>query len=94
MHKYQLLRNRLDALFNQPESQLLTGNQIGLEKESLRVNRSGSIAQTPHPEALGSALTHPYITTDYSEALSEFITPPFSKITDALAFLQNTQKFV
>jgi len=40
MYKYQLLRKRLDALFNQPESQLLTGNQIGLEKESLRVNRS------------------------------------------------------
>ena len=94
MYKYQLLRKRLDALFNQPESQLLTGNQIGLEKESLRVNRSGSIAQTLHPEALGSALTHPYITTDYSEALTEFITPPFSKIADALDFLQNTQKFV
>ena len=94
MHKYHILKKRLDALLAHPESQLLTGNQIGLEKESLRVNRAGSIAQTPHPEVLGSALTHPYITTDYSEALTEFITPPFSQISEALNFLQNTQKFV
>ncbi|MCU7798915.1 MAG: glutamate--cysteine ligase [gamma proteobacterium symbiont of Lucinoma myriamae] len=94
MHKYHILKKRLKALLDLPDSQLLTGNQIGLEKESLRVNRSGSIAQTAHPEALGSALTHPYITTDYSEALTEFITPPFSQISEALGFLQNTQKFV
>lgn len=35
----------------------------GVEKEGLRVDRNGFIAQTPHPEALGSALTHPRITT-------------------------------
>ena len=29
---------------------------------------------TPHPQALGSALTHPHITTDYSEAQLELIT--------------------
>ena len=35
---------------------------------------SGDLAQTPHPKDLGSALTHPHITTDYSEALLEFVT--------------------
>jgi len=48
---------------------LMRDSAIGVEKECLRVNPEGSIAQTPHPAALGSALTHPYVTTDYSEAL-------------------------
>ena len=65
-----------------------------LEKESLRVSHTGTLSLLSHPEALGSPLTHPYITTDYSEALTEFITPPFENIKDALNFLQNTQKFV
>ncbi|MCP3851486.1 MAG: glutamate--cysteine ligase [Gammaproteobacteria bacterium] len=94
MPHYQTLRSRLNAISALPEVKMLTGNQIGLEKESLRVNVSGGIAQTDHPKALGAPLTHPYITTDYSEALSEFITPPFSQITEGLDFLQNTQKFV
>ena len=94
MQKYQTLRNRLALLDSLSEPKLFSANQIGLEKESLRVSRNGGIAQTPHPQGLGSPLTHPYITTDYSEALTEFITPPFEQIDDALAFLQNTQKFV
>jgi glutamate--cysteine ligase len=67
---------------------------VGLEKESLRVNSEGKIAQTPHPPTLGSALTHPYITTDYSEALLEFITPPFHEMGEALSFLRDLQQFV
>lgn len=94
MSEYHILRKRLGAISALSDAQLLTGNKIGLEKESLRVNISGGITQTSHPEALGAALTHPYITTDYSEALTEFITPPFEQITEALDFLQNTQKFV
>ena len=47
----------------------------GIEKEGLRVSRDTyRISQRPHPTALGSALTHSAITTDYSEALLEFIT--------------------
>ncbi len=46
----------------------------GIERETLRVDSNGWIAQTPHPPGLGSALTHDSITTDYSEALLEFIT--------------------
>ncbi len=47
----------------------------GIEKEGLRVNADSQISQIPHPTKLGSALTHSHITTDYSEALLEFITP-------------------
>jgi len=61
----------------------------GIEKESLRIEPNGHLAQTPHPSALGSALTHPSITTDYSEALLEFITPTF---TDTDAMLEHLDK--
>ena len=54
----------------------------------------GLIAQTPHPTALGSALTHPWITTDYSEALLELITPPLSGPEAALAALAELHQFV
>jgi glutamate--cysteine ligase len=46
----------------------------GIEKESLRVLQDGSLAATPHPAALGSPLTHPCITTDFSESQLELIT--------------------
>lgn len=73
---------------------LLHASLKGLEKESLRVSPDGLIAQTPHPRALGSALTHPYITTDYSEALLEFITPPLHCIEDAMEYLGDIHTFV
>ena len=44
--------------------------------------------------ALGSPLTHPHITTDYSEALTEIVTPPCETITAVLDFLRDTQCFV
>lgn len=59
----------------------------GIEKESLRVRADATLAQTPHPAQLGSALTHPYITTDYSEALLELITPPVPSAEAALSSL-------
>lgn len=69
---------RIEALLSQTDYQrLLAASRQGLEKESLRVTPDGHIAPTPHPAALGSALCHPWITTDYSEALLEFITPPY-----------------
>jgi glutamate--cysteine ligase len=55
----------------------LLGIKRGFERECLRVNtESGMLSATPHPTALGSSLIHPMITTDFSEALLEFITPP------------------
>lgn len=46
----------------------------GVEKESLRALPQGGLALTPHPEALGSALTNPNITTDFSESQIELVT--------------------
>ncbi|NOX91602.1 MAG: glutamate--cysteine ligase [Gammaproteobacteria bacterium] len=91
---YRIAEQRLSKLVNQGGGRPLAESRIGLEKESLRVSREGSLAQTSHPAALGSPLTHPYITTDYSEALAEFITPPCTDIPTALNFLRDTQQFV
>jgi glutamate--cysteine ligase len=85
---------RLESLLRAGQQSLLRGGLKGLEKESLRLSVTGRIAQTPHPATLGSALTHPWITTDYSEALIELITPPFSKIEDTLNFLGDLHAFV
>ncbi len=46
----------------------------GIEKESLRMRSDGALATTPHPVALGSALKHPHVTTDFSESQLELIT--------------------
>ena len=64
------LQARLDTL----SPQRLKGMRRGIEKESLRATTEGGLAMTPHPQALGAALTHPHITTDYSEAQLELIT--------------------
>ncbi len=84
---------RLSQLANSHAGKLLASGNIGLEKESLRQQPDGHIAQTLHPKALGSALTHPYITTDYSEALLEFITPPLGGVRASLDFLDDLHRF-
>lgn len=85
---------RLGLLTKAGQLHLLNGGLKGLEKESLRITPEGRIAQTPHPPALGSALTHPSITTDYSEALIELITPPFANAADTLDYLVDLHRFV
>ena len=61
---------RLSALTPEIFGQL----RRGIEKESLRVATDGRLAETPHPAGLGSTLTHPNITTDFSESQLELIT--------------------
>ena len=90
----KLVESRVKQLFAHNENGLLNGRQIGVEKESLRVSPEGSISQLAHPSSLGSALTNPYITTDYSEALLEFITPPYEHIESVLGFLRDSQAYV
>ena len=75
------------------QSQVLRGIVRGYERECLRVDRAGQLARTPHPVALGSKLTHPWITTDYAEALLEFITPPSTDPAFALDFLTDIHRF-
>ncbi len=75
-------------------SQTLKQRKRGLEKESLRIEvTSGHLAQTAHPKRLGSALTHSRITTDFAEALLEFITEPCDSIEQALQQLDNTHRY-
>ena len=67
--------------------------KVGFEKESLRVINS-AISQNIHPESLGSALCNNYITTDFSEAQTELVTPPFHDKIQGLEFLENIHHFV
>lgn len=66
----------------------------GIEKESLRVNSKGNLAQTPHPKSLGACLTHPQITTDFSEAQMELITGVHESIDTMLGEMDEIHRFV
>ncbi|SFM00813.1 glutamate--cysteine ligase [Marinobacter zhejiangensis] len=81
-------------LFQQFARDQWAGFHKGIEKEGLRVDGNGFIAQTPHPRALGSTLTHPRITTDYSESLLELITPVCDSTDAVLASLYDIHHFV
>ena len=82
-----LLANRIARFQELGGHELLAGGYRGIEKESLRISPDGLVAQTPHPRALGSALTNKYITTDYSEALLEFVTPPEPSAWAAMQYM-------
>ena len=71
----------------------LQGIRRGIEKESLRATPAGSLALTPHPAALGSALTHPHITTDYSESQLELITGVHASVEQCLEELTQVHQF-
>lgn len=71
----------------------LQGMRRGLEKESLRAQPSGALALTPHPVALGSALTHPHITTDFSESQIELVTGVHTDAQTTLAQLTELHQF-
>ncbi len=80
--------------FSEPrQAQLLRGIVRGFERECLRVDRNGYLANTSHPASLGAKLTHPWITTDYAESLLEFITPPSADPAFPLAFLKDVHRF-
>lgn len=66
----------------------------GIEKESLRVTPRGTLAATPHPPALGSTLTHPHITTDFSEAQPELITGVYESADACIEELEDIHRFV
>jgi glutamate--cysteine ligase len=85
---------RLAGLVNSGERAILRGGRKGVEKESLRVSPDGAIAQTRHPEALGAPLTNEHITTDFSEALIELVTPPFGETWELLQYLCDLHQFV
>ena len=83
------LQQRLDAI----SGERLLAQKRGLEKESLRSQPDGKLALTPHPAALGSALTHPHITTDYSESQLELITGVHASVDACLAELTEVHQY-
>ena len=72
----------------------LRGMKRGIEKEGLRVAPDGTLARTPHPVALGSALTHPHITTDFSESQLELVTGVHDRVEDCLSELTAVHRVV
>ncbi len=84
------LQRRLQAL----PAERLRAMRRGIEKESLRSLPSGQLALTPHPAALGSPLTHPRITTDFSESQLELITGVHAGVEDCLDELTRIHQFV
>ena len=87
-----ILTHRLATLQLHPE--VLGKSQRGIEKEGLRVDATGTLSMRPHPAALGSALTHPRITTDYSEALLELITGTHTRVDSLMAELDEVHRVV
>lgn len=85
---------RLELLRHAAEKGWLAEGRRGIEKESLRVTREGALARSPHPASLGAALTHAELTTDYSESLLEFITPPVADPLLAVDALNLLHAFV
>ena len=67
---------------------------FGLEKENIRVDQTGNLAQTLHPEIFGNKLKHPFITTDFSESQIEMITPPLPEIRQTIGFLETIHDIV
>src|SRR6476659_1910345 len=82
-------KERLDAL----SPARLRGLRRGVEKESLRAQPDGKLALTPHPVALGSALTHPHITTDFSESRLELSTGVQAGVEACLPELTEVHQF-
>ncbi len=88
----QAFDKRLSALASS-NGGVLAGGRKGIEKEALRLDTDGYLAQTPHPLALGSAMANRYITTDFSEALLEFVTPAFESTWETLRLLCDIHQF-
>ncbi len=91
---YAETKQRATALVSEFDSDRLLGRQVGLEKETLRIDTDGRIAQTNHPTALGSALCNSAVTTDFSESLLEMVTPPCASAKAAFDYLTGLHQFI
>lgn len=87
------LSQQLDKLNSSGAAQYLRYTLHGIEKEGLRISEDGSLSHKPHPAGLGSALTNPTITTDYSEAQLELVTPVFQSTDKAIDYLEELHRF-
>ncbi|NLK23928.1 MAG: bifunctional glutamate--cysteine ligase GshA/glutathione synthetase GshB, partial [Clostridiales bacterium] len=60
---------------------------MGIERETLRVNEKGVISKKDHKLSFGNKITNPYITTDFAESQLEFVTPPLKSSKDIYEFM-------
>jgi len=86
-------KNKISELKKQQYASVFTQIQRGIEREALRMNSSGKLSDKPHAKALGAALTHASITTDYAESLLEFITPVSKDVDELLGYLRDVHSF-
>ena len=84
----------LEARLARLPDEALVGLLRGVEKEGLRVDREGRLSQRPHPAELGSPLTHPLITTDFSESQLELVTGVHPSAGACLSELTDVHRFV
>ena len=92
----RLFEKRLSALADLGSGDSIpsiAGGRKGVEKESLRIDASGYLSMQPHPQSLGSPLTSPFITTDFSEALLEFVTPAYANTWETLRAICEIHQF-
>ncbi|MEC8834306.1 MAG: glutamate--cysteine ligase [Pseudomonadota bacterium] len=81
----------ISAITGNPGLKLL---RRGIEKESLRISSTGTLSPSPHPATLGSALRHPFITTDFSEAQMELITGVSQSADDCIDELTDIHRVI
>ena len=79
--------------WNKNNSLKTLGFNRGVERETLRVTKNGSLSKLPHPLGLGSPLTNSYITTDFAESLIELVTPKFSSVDSLYSCLVDLHVF-
>lgn len=61
--------------------------RFGVEREGQRVDLTGALARTDHPEVFGDRAFHPYIQTDFSETQIELITPVTDSVEELFQYL-------
>src|SRR5689334_7317111 len=87
------IENSLKVLQERKIAHSILNMKRGFEKECLRVLGSGTLDTSTHPKSLGSNLKNPFITTDDSESLLEFITPPYKKYSELFQQLTDLHQF-
>jgi len=91
---YNEVDSRAKRLLDTHSTAIFAKRNIGLEKESLRVAANGAISQQRHPDALGSPLCNKSITTDFSEAQIEMVTPPCKSAQEVMDYLKGLHQFI
>ncbi len=83
----------MDKFLEENLQEVFSKARLGFEKESLRV-KDKKLAQTKHPDFLGSSLCNRFITTDFSESQLELITKPVTGNQSAIEMLENIHHFI